>query len=390
MASVIEADRVLSVHELVEAAASRAEYAAWRFDSVRTFGDEAWCTLPTTENGALRPGIRSTCAANVGDIVYFSSGTTGAQKSMFFSTRDVERVSALCARFASFEGIGPRDRVMVLLPMTLWGVGRFTSRGHLAAGAQVCPVDLHGGVAMWQQLASAIVPTVISSTPSVLETWAREYRGPTVRVLETTGEVLDRKTRETIETAFGGGVRDAYGLSECVVGVECSAEAGFHYWPDTVGVEVIDTCSDHPVEAGAIGEIVVTSFLQERMPVVRYRTGDLGWLTDDRCRCGSSLPRLLLSGRCSETYRLPRGVSVMPHQLAQSLVVFGCADVTLRLGPDMHVAPFVGPRQATIEIVIDEHGEKSAALAALFSSHPELAELVHENQLAVQIETRSS
>jgi len=53
MASVIEADRVLSVHELVEAAASRAEYAAWRFDSVRTFGDEAWCTLPTTENGAL-------------------------------------------------------------------------------------------------------------------------------------------------------------------------------------------------------------------------------------------------------------------------------------------------------------------------------------------------
>jgi phenylacetate-coenzyme A ligase PaaK-like adenylate-forming protein len=378
---------MLRLDELVRAARASPSYAGWPLDAVTAFGDDAWQALPTVPNGGLAPSFSPGPAT--GELLTFSSGTTGSRKALRFATDDLDRVGALCARMAAFEGVGPGDTVMVLLPMGLWGVGRFTVLGHRRAGAHVMPVDLHGGVEAWEHMAAVARPTVLSSTPSVLASWAASYAGPAVPVIETTGERLLARERALIEERFGGRVHDAYGLSECVVGVECAATDGFHFWPDTVGVEVVRHGGDDPVPVGREGEIVVTSFMQARMPVLRYRTGDAGSMVDNPCGCGSAFPRVRLAGRVEETFELSRGVKVAPASMRAALVDVGVADVRVKSSPDAFVSSFVAPAVPVVELVLAADAAPDAARATVVTRFPDLAELLHEQELEVSFTTET-
>jgi phenylacetate-coenzyme A ligase PaaK-like adenylate-forming protein len=55
-------------------------------------------------------------------------------------------------------------------------------------------------------------------------------------------------------------------------------------------VEIIDPLTGRELEPGQEGEIVLTSLSSEAMPLIRYRTGDIGSLI--KSPCGSPLPRL--------------------------------------------------------------------------------------------------
>ena len=56
-------------------------------------------------------------------------------------------------------------------------------------------------------------------------------------------------------------------------------------------VEIVDTAGK-VVPAGESGEIVVTHLFTSEFPFVRYRTGDVGTLSDRPCACGRGLPVL--------------------------------------------------------------------------------------------------
>jgi phenylacetate-CoA ligase len=45
-------------------------------------------------------------------------------------------------------------------------------------------------------------------------------------------------------------------------------------------------------DKGGLGEIVVTNLFSRAMPIIRYRTGDVGELGSEPCSCGRSLPLL--------------------------------------------------------------------------------------------------
>jgi len=113
-----------------------------------------------------------------------------------------------------------------------------------------------------------------------------------------------------LERVFGGRVYDAYGLTETLVGVECNCHDGFHYWEDSVYVEVVSPDTGEPLEDGEIGEIVVTSLLREAMPIIRYRTGDMGFISREKCDCGCTAPRVWIIGRKERTLMLLDGVKV--------------------------------------------------------------------------------
>lgn len=374
---------MLDLAGLIEAAAKHPLYREWDCSRIQALGDARWCQLPTLTSEQLRNyQIKS---GGEEQIVFYSSGTTGAPKLVSYSQVDLGRVGELCARFARLEGVTERSRVMVLLPMGLWTVGKITVDGHRLAGAEVFPVDLHGGIEAWQRMADLIRPTVISSTPSIMAAWAASYKGPKLELVETTGEPLLTSERHRIEASFGAFVHDAYGLSECVVGTECSARNGFHYWPDATHVDVIDPRSDKPLPEGETGELTLTSLMQEHMPVIRYRSGDLGRIDRSPCVCGHIGPRVHLEGRIAPTLTMPRAVKIDATELSE-LISSQAKGAHFRYKgtPGSPATPFVsGQFRPVLEISLP--GKAIAMQVQLrneiFASYPELSELVMEKEL---------
>lgn len=253
--------------------------------------------------------------------IYFSSGTTGKPKIFHFSIDDIENISNLCQRFSTIEGITSSDRVLIILPMALWSIGELTKMGHIKTGASVIPVDLSSSaLENVNSLINLIKPTIISSTPSVLMEYIGKFDTPTVRIIETTGEKLTDETRKKIETAFQGEVYDAYGLSEAVIGVECEKHDGYHYWEDYVILEVINPDTNEEVKEGENGEIVVTCLKRNLMPIIRYKTGDLGRIERQKCSCGLDTQKVFIEGRKESSIELSAGVSITYTQITE---VFG-------------------------------------------------------------------
>lgn len=377
---------MLTCEDLLRHASACSIYSGWNILPEADIYPDFWASLPTISKDGLRKCAE--CSSDrcnkTGEIVFFTSGTTDHPKIVRMATDDLSRIGSLCARFSHMEGITRDSRIMVLLPMGLWTVGTITVRGHVALGAEVFPVDLHGGVAMWDRMAREIEPAVISSTPSVLTTFAPHYSGPPLELIETTGEPLLETERQLIEKAFGGPVYDAYGLSECVVGVECSRHQGYHFWPDTVKVEILYPESQEHVPEGQSGEIVVTSLMQAHMPIVRYRTGDRGHLETSFCQCGVDLPRVFYEGRLSPTLEMPRGVQISSSEMEKTLRSCGVSDTFLWKGSVGSAAhPYTSASFTPTLQVEAPKADRPALLHRLRSALPDFAELLFEKEVEI-------
>ena len=131
--------------------------------------------------------------------------------------------------------------------------------------------------------------------------------------------------REQIERELPGlRAVNFYGLSEmCGPGVatEClEVRDGLHVHEDHFLVEVVDPESGAPLDEGAEGELVFTTLLKEAMPLLRYRTGDIGSLTLEPCACGRTTARIRgLRGRRDDMITV-RGVNLYPSNVEHLLL----------------------------------------------------------------------
>jgi phenylacetate-CoA ligase len=73
-----------------------------------------------------------------------------------------------------------------------------------------------------------------------------------------------------------------------------------HISAEDIIVEIVDR-EGRPVAPGEAGEIVVTHLATGDFPFLRYRTGDVGVLSDAHCPCGRGLPLLAeVQGRSTD------------------------------------------------------------------------------------------
>ncbi len=107
------------------------------------------------------------------------------------------------------------------------------------------------------------------------------------RVIATYGEHLSESTRQFLSDTFGGAlVNDAYAMFEFgTIASQCT-QGTYHVANDKLFIEIIDYEGSAPVAQGQPGEIVITGFSNPTMPLIRYRTGDLGKLGVNNCSCG--------------------------------------------------------------------------------------------------------
>ncbi len=123
-------------------------------------------------------------------------------------------------------------------------------------------------------------------------------------------ETLTAAMRRDIESAFGCRVTNAYSLGELVAFVSECDHGELHVSTEYGVVELVD---------GPLGtEIVATTLINEGMPLLRYRTGDLAVAADGgSSSCGRGLPVVReIIGRVDDAVRTPEGATVGPAPMS--------------------------------------------------------------------------
>jgi phenylacetate-CoA ligase len=259
--------------------------------------------------------------------VHASSGTHGKPTVVGYTRADLETWTELMARCMTMAGVRPG-----MLIHNANGYGLFTGglgfhQGGERIGATVVPVS-SGMTARQAMLLRDFGAHVLVSTPSyaLVIAQALEDAGvhPTTTPLELGlfgGEPWTEGLRTQIDRALGIKAVNFYGLSEMCgpgVAVECiSARDGLHVNEDHFIVEVIDPESERPVAPGTTGELVFTTLTKEALPLIRYRTGDLGAITLGACRCGRTTARLIRLGGRRDDMMIIRGVNLFPSHVEQ-------------------------------------------------------------------------
>lgn len=88
------------------------------------------------------------------------------------------------------------------------------------------------------------------------------------------GEPLVPETADLVREAFGIGIRNDYGASECPLGVSWWDSALLHLCDDTTVIELVDE-HDQPVPRGTrSAKILITNLTNRLQPLVRYEITD--------------------------------------------------------------------------------------------------------------------
>jgi phenylacetate-CoA ligase len=262
--------------------------------------------------------------------VQASSGSHGKPTVVGYTRADLETWTELMARSMTMAGVRPG-----MLIHNANGYGLFTGglgfhQGGERIGATVVPVS-GGFTARQAMLLRDLRAQVLVATPSYSLVIAQALHDagvdPESLNLELGlfgGEPWTEGLRAQIDRALGLKAINFYGLSEmCGPGVatEClTARNGLHVQEDHFLVEVVDPADGTPVAHGSDGELVFTTLTKEALPLIRYRTGDLGAITIEPCACGRTTARLIRLGGRQDDMMIIRGVNLYPSHIEQILL----------------------------------------------------------------------
>jgi phenylacetate-CoA ligase len=159
-------------------------------------------------------------------------------------------------------------------------------------------------------------PELLDGYPSAMRILARMaatdgHELPKVKAIIVSAETLAPEARTEIEGAFGCRVYNQYAATEpSCFWCDCK-EGAMHQNPEYGISEIVDE-DGNAVSPGESGDVVVTSFLNPAMPLIRYRLGDVAVLdTKTTCSCGRAMPRVeLVLGRCDDVLIIPGRGSV--------------------------------------------------------------------------------
>jgi phenylacetate-CoA ligase len=151
-------------------------------------------------------------------------------------------------------------------------------------------------------------PKHILSYPSAITNLARYMKKnnlekfQSVKSILCVSETLHEWQRSILEEMFQCRIYDQYCLRESVaLGISCEYSNFFHMFPEFGITELISNEGKQVRKEDEIGEIVGTSFLNYIFPFIRYKTGDLGVYTTEKCQCERNYPRLKrIEGRLQE------------------------------------------------------------------------------------------
>jgi phenylacetate-CoA ligase len=335
-----------------------------------------------------------------------TSGTTGEPTLYPLTQSDLTRLAR--NEFLCFSAAGVKPGDTVLLAVTIdkcFMAGLAYFEGLRSLGATAVRVGA-GSPAMLLSMMQRLGPTAIVSVPSFLRRVAQYARQhdmnlaqSSVRKLICIGEpVRDSDWKltalgESIAHAWSASVHSTYGVTELACSFcECEASQGGHLLPELLHAEVLDE-TGLPVPDGQTGQLVATTIGVEGMPLIRFATGDITFMTRTPCACGRSTPRIgPILGRKDQMMKI-KGTTVFPaavqralQGIEQVLDYVMIASAPTPMSDELEVFVAVRDAAGDLEEMICEklRGELKVSPRVRLMSPREMQDQFHSNELRKQ------
>ncbi|MGH9947079.1 MAG: hypothetical protein ACRD6X_07775 [Pyrinomonadaceae bacterium] len=225
-----------------------------------------------------------------------TSGTTGTSLDLWMTRETVKYWYALSeARWRRWYGVSKKDRWAILggqlvtpvaqtqPPFWVWNAGLnqlYMSSYHLS------PNNLKFYLESLKEKRIRYVVGYSSALYSLAQAVRAENRKD-IRfdVVITNAEPLYDYQRALISDAFDCPVKETYGMAEMAAAASECSSGNLHQWPEAGVIEKnVNKGSSLP------HEFICTGLVNSDMPLIRYRIGDSGTLSDELCDCGRTLP----------------------------------------------------------------------------------------------------
>ena len=286
--------------------------------------------LPTTGKEDLQKRNPDFLCVPADKIIEYSStsGTLGSPVTVTLTENDLTRLAY--NEYDSFVCAGgdPSDIYQLMLTLDrqfMAGMAYYSGIRKLGAGI----IRLGPGVPslQWETIAR-LKPTAIVAVPSFilkLIEYAQDHHidinattvkkaiciGENIRNTDYTLNILGKK----ISKDWNIKLYSTYASTEMQTAfTECKEGRGGHLQPELLIVELLDE-HNQPVPAGEPGEVTITTFGVEGMPLLRYKTGDICVYNNEPCSCGRTSVRLSpIVGRKKQMIKF-KGTTLYPPAL---------------------------------------------------------------------------
>ena len=257
-----------------------------------------------------------------------TSGTLGEPVHILLTENDLQRLAINEYLGLQLAGVTSSDRIQLTTTMDkrfMAGLAYF-----LGARSMGCGVIRNGSgfPAMQLETLFKFKPTVIIAVPSFLVKLidyandnSIDLKNSSIQKAICIGESIRSGNNklnslgQRIHQQWPIELYSTYASSEMqTCFTECEMGNGGHLLSNLIYPEIIDDDGNPQVE-GKSGELVITTFGIEGMPLLRYKTGDICSMVTAPCTCGRTSPRLMhISGRKMQMLKI-KGTSIYPSAI---------------------------------------------------------------------------
>ncbi|MEW6605987.1 MAG: AMP-binding protein [bacterium] len=234
-----------------------------------------------------------------------SSGTTGEPIFIALTKNDIyrlarnEELSFLCTNTTSedlFQLMVTSDNMFIA------GMAYYLGITKIGAGViRMGP----GNTKRQIRILEALKPTGIVSVPSYLIKMHEEIINLSIDISKLSlnkavliGEsILNESLKlnplgQKIRNLWNIELFSTYGTTEIATSFcECIVHQGLHSHPELLYFEILDE-NNNVLNDGEMGELTVTTFQTEGMPLIRYKTGDITFKISSPCKCGRTTEKI--------------------------------------------------------------------------------------------------
>jgi phenylacetate-CoA ligase len=150
----------------------------------------------------------------------------------------------------------------------------------------------HKNIDYYLQAIKKFKPIYIHSRASIIFTFAKLLYDLKIKInlnlkyIFVDGECLNLGQRKLIQSAFNTRMINIYGHTEgALVGHPCKFSNFLHFMPQNGLIELLSNKNQKINKIGTKGNIIATGFNNKIMPLIRYKTGDIGVNGPNKCRC---------------------------------------------------------------------------------------------------------
>ncbi|MBF0483978.1 MAG: glycosyltransferase [Candidatus Omnitrophica bacterium] len=320
----IEKYQLECLHALIDHAYAHVQYYKELFDAnhitpadIKSIADLK--KIPVLTKDLIRKNFSKLKADNFHgkDLITLStSGTTGSPLNVLYEkNKNYLNFDPYVWRFFSWAGCSIDDRLASLSDWRLsqnkiFEFNRYRNRLFLSAYR----LNRNNAVDYYKAIQDFNVK-FINGYPSGIEFFSLCLKEKGIIIPEglikgiiVHSEFFSDRQRKFIEEFWGCKCFDWYGMEErAVLGCECQEHEGLHLCPEFGITEFISDKNGEEYQ-----DIVVTSLTNFAMPLIRYQTGDVGYLLNEPCSCGRNFPLFKLIGGRLKNFVIAKDGSQIP------------------------------------------------------------------------------